>query len=369
MNCPKPSNVLRITSSRLEDYHDEDVPFTDLSVRNIALPLECVTDTLAIKYCAMLELVLNDDDDNDTTITAALKTRFDDLPIHKLCYYQSYHNNETTMQHLKRAINPWTTRPLGQPNPTGKQQDCLGMTPLHILACSTKQNIEMYRLLIEKYPESLIMKDKWGDIPLLYAIWCSASTEVVELLVESYKSNHREFVFDWSGMLLTMAKRNVPLVNIQKLINTQLKYFPDQSYDIKPVVTELATCNEHGFRSLSYAYASDETFRYLLRISISKRLDSLSIRRWCEELENSIDAVRKNGRDRDTQSVYDMLATYESIKEGTPVLELALWKAKINEDRNKRARVDSDVSYKEQCRVNCGADIVIRNVLPFLMPK
>ena len=67
--------------------------------------------------------------------------------------------------------------------------------------------------------------------------------------------------------------------------------------------------------------------------------------------------------------MYDTLATYESIKEGTSVLELALWKAKIDEGRNKRARVEGDDSYKDRCRVNSGADIVIRNVLPYLLPK
>ena len=105
-------------------------------------------------------------DEDEETITDALQNRFDDLPIHKLCYYQSYHDNETTIQSLKREINPWTTKPPGKLNLTGKEQDCLGMTPLHILACSTKPSIEMYRLLIEKYPETLIMKDKWDDIPL-----------------------------------------------------------------------------------------------------------------------------------------------------------------------------------------------------------
>ena len=88
------------------------------------------------------------------------------------------------MQSLKREINPWTLQPPGQLNTSGKQQDCLGMTPLHILACSTKPTIEMIRLLIEKYPETLLMKDKWGDVPL-YALWCNAPAAVIDLLVES----------------------------------------------------------------------------------------------------------------------------------------------------------------------------------------
>ena len=74
-------------------------------------------------------------------------------------------------------------------------------------------------------------------------------------------------------------------------------------------------------------------------------------------------------RERDTQAVYDRLAAYEIAKEATSVLELALWKAKIDESRSKRTRVDSGMSYRDQCRINSGADIVIRNILPFLLPK
>ena len=80
------------------------------------------------------------DKDMDT-ISAALRHRFDDLPIHKICYYQSYHGTETTMQHLKRQINPLKSSP-GQLNVSGKEQDCLGMTPFHILACSPNQQLK-----------------------------------------------------------------------------------------------------------------------------------------------------------------------------------------------------------------------------------
>ena len=39
------------------------------------------------------------------------------------------------------------------------------------------------------------------------------------------------------------------------------------------------------------------------------------------------------------------------------------------QNKLKRARVDGEVSYRDQYRINCGADIVIRNVLPYLLPK
>ena len=60
-------------------------------------------------------------------------------------------------------------------DPTGTQQDCLGMTPLHILACSTVDDLSLYQLLIEKYPEGLITEDRFGALPLLY-IYCGDAT-------------------------------------------------------------------------------------------------------------------------------------------------------------------------------------------------
>ena len=338
------------------------------ALRNIAVPSNCELYVDLLETCTNLGTVFPDDD-NDT-ITDALQHRFDELPIHKICYYQSYHDTETTMQSLKREINPWTFKLPGQLNTTGKEKDCLGMTPLHILACSTKPTIEMYRLLICKYPETLVTKDKWGDIPLLYAIWCGAPLEVIDLLVEGYKTLHPDSIFDWSGMIQTLAKRNVPLDIVKRLVTTQQNSFPDQKYDMQSMVMELATYDANR-ASLYEPYTYIETFRYLFQVSIRKRLDSLGIKKWREDLGDIISTFPKgaNKREEGTKALYDRLDTYESIKEGIPVLELALWKAKLDGGRNKRSRVEGNDSYKEQCRINCGADIIIRNVLPYLLPE
>ena len=61
------------------------------------------------------------------------------------------------------------------------------------------------------------------------------------------------------------------------------------------------------------------------------------------------------------------------VKEGITLLELALWKAKLGEKeeyateegKTKMAKVDAESTRKER-RITCGADIVIKNVLPFL---
>ena len=63
---------------------------------------------------------------------------------------------------------------------------------------------------------------------------------------------------------------------------------------------------------------------------------------------------------------------FRYVKEGITLLELALWKAKLDEKeessvegRTKKAKVDADSARKEG-RITCGADVVIKNVIPFL---
>ena len=63
---------------------------------------------------------------------------------------------------------------------------------------------------------------------------------------------------------------------------------------------------------------------------------------------------------------------YRYVKEGVSLLELALWKAKLHEKeesseegKTRKVKVDSKSARKER-RITCGADIVIKNVLPFL---
>jgi len=352
-------NVTKVLAGRGEIFMKTN------SLRNIALPPECtIVDKDLWGKCKDLKVAFPDTngEDIDDTISVSLLHRFDDLPIHKICYYQSYNN--MALDQLNNSTEIKISQRRSKINPTGKQQDCLGMTPLHILACSTKPTIQMYRILIEKYPETLIMKDKWGDVPLLYAIWCNAPTEVLDLLVESYKKLHPDYEFDWSGMIQTLSKRYARLLIIQKLISTLQNSFPHQECDLQQVVTELAS-----LVVFNNQITDIETFRCLLRASITKRLDSLAVGKWRVELENDIHGIREViGRREDTQAVYDKLDVYVSIKEYTSVLELALWKAKIDEGRNKRARIDSGVSYRDQCRINCGADIVIRNALSYLLP-
>jgi len=160
---------------------------------------------------------------------SALKSRFNKLPIHRICYYQSYSPLEVTLGELKKAMAPrWPRKELNQ---SGKQQDCLGMTPLHILACSKRHHIELYQLLIEKYPQNLISEDAWGDIPLVYALWGNAPTEVVNLLVDSKRRHFPNQIIDGKTIIATLCNGNAPMENIKKAIELEALHasFPSPS--------------------------------------------------------------------------------------------------------------------------------------------
>ena len=358
------------------DIYDDDTGAVLDNLRNITLPSECSTEGRILRGCKDIKKAFGVADDgygawgdgNDivSDISAALKNRFDNLPIHKICYYQSYHDTETVLGDLKRGMDT-----------TGKHQDCLGMTPLHILACSTKQDIETYRLLVGECPETLIVKDKWGDIPLLYALWCGVPDEIIDFLVESYKSNYPDHEFDWSGVLVSLAKVHVPLSSLQKLINIQQSIFPDQMFDMQTVVMDLAAhATENMFSKNATSHIS--TYKYLLRISMSGRLGTLKNvgNEWGAKLEEVINDFPDMAMSREhyTKWMYAKLEN-ELLKEAASVLELSLWKKAIddsfasgnseNDSQKKRTRDGVGVQ-RSQCRINCGSGIIIPGVLSYL---
>jgi hypothetical protein len=104
----------------------------------------------------------------------------------------------------------------GDVDPTGFEVDCLGMTPLHILACSTVQCLEVYQLMVELYPDNLIVEDAWGAVPLLYVIWGDAPSEIVSFLVNSYQSLFPNHEFDWNDMVITSSCRSASVGGVNR---------------------------------------------------------------------------------------------------------------------------------------------------------
>jgi hypothetical protein len=123
---------------------------------------------------------------------------------------------------------------------------------------------------------------------------------------------------------------------------------------------------------------------------IHKTVASLHLESWRDEMNEEIQRINQllfndypNEKASMTvqwiQSVIGKIDHYKAehrvlLKEATALLELALWKAKLDcendadseeESATKKMKMDPD-SAKKAARVTCGADIVIKNILPFL---
>lgn len=336
--------VTRISSSADDD--NSAMEYNNL--RNIAFPVGCIVDASILeKFNSLVDL-------------RDLQHRFDGLPVHEICYYHSYRDAATVVKSLKREISQLTSK-------TASHQDCLGMTPLHILACSTKHDLEMYQLLVGKLPEYLIVEDKWKGIPLLYLFWCNAPKEIIHFVVESYKAIYPQYDIRCESMIFAMANALSPISYIQNLLNTHQQYFPEQMFDMETLVLALAESNIHQ-AIFNKQRINRELIRLLLKFGIQKRLDSLNNRKWHAELEEDIRLLptKVNAAEKCIKDLYDKLSSFERIKEATSLLELALWKVNITGSCHKKTRINNEASYRNQCRLDCGAEIIIHNVMPFL---
>ncbi|KAL7527089.1 hypothetical protein ACHAXR_001794 [Thalassiosira sp. AJA248-18] len=275
--------------------------------------------------------------------------------------------------------------------------DCLGMTPLHILACSTKQYMEMYQILIRSYPGYLITKDVWGDLPLLYALWGRVPLEVVQFLAKSMKEYHGTYLIDWEKMLETFCIGLAPIACVEYLIETNRSIFQRQKLqdvDWNNMVRLLCTKGKaseehvHQFISLyrdafpggkldlevvSLELARKEKFGFKpfwLRIGISERLSLLDKEEWLVEFESLIERCPTGSSERIVRErvelmkkILNKLAMYETVAQMW-VLELALWKAKIG---SSAANISQSKSCRSHCQVTCGADVIVPNVMEYLV--
>ena len=125
---------------------------------------------------------------------------------------------------------------------------------------------------------------------------------------------------------------------------------------------------------------------------VHKTVASLHLERWRNEMMREINRINQvlptTNSDENTEatiqqwirSVIRQIGHYKTehkalLKEATTLLELALWKAKMDEKEEdlgevkaKKAKIDVQ-SKRSKRRITSGANIVIKNVLPFLELK
>jgi hypothetical protein len=102
-------------------------------------------------------------------VLAAAKNRFDGLLIHKLCYYQGS---------LKSSLrNPSEQVIEIDPNESNKKKDIFGMTPMHIIALSSKPNLKFLEARAYKVEDILESRDAYDNSPMYY--FCKNEGQII----------------------------------------------------------------------------------------------------------------------------------------------------------------------------------------------
>jgi hypothetical protein len=334
-------------------------------LRNVAIPPDAVIDNNIFDEATDLLLLFG----SRAEMIRELQHRFDHLPIHCAVYYQSYH--QEVLQNLIAAILR------GELDLTGNEQDCLGMTPLHILACSSVHNLEVYRTIVENYPSNLTTEDGWGATPLLYAFWGGAPTEIIQFLLESYQLLYPGYVFNWTMMVETMGRCDTPKERIENLLHVKHMHFQDQSLNWVYLLNKLAEPFNCAFSEVPFR----ERMRFLFTCGMSDRVKTLAFKLWRDHITRIIQTSNFQCN-RDNRSILREIRAkldhfedeLPKLKEATTILELALWKMKMSKNghqdratKSQQKMTADDSSIRIQNQVTCGADVVIGHVLPFLI--
>ena len=233
-------------------------------------------------------------------------------------------------------------------------------------------------MIVENYPANLITEDRWGALPLLYAFWGTAPSEIIQFLLESYHSLYPNHEFNWTMMVETMG-RHTPKKSIENLLRVKQMHFPEQPIDWEYLLIDFA----QPFKFHTPGVLFQEQMCFLFISGMSDRVEALAFKVWRDFIINMIhtaDFASWGGNQHIILRIRAKVAQFEGkipkLKEVTRILELALWKMRMDEKSYRRnmtrsicqMKMTSDESdIRRQCRVTCGADVVIDLVLPFLI--
>ena len=152
---------------------------------------------------------------------------------------------------------------------------------------------------------------------------------------------------------------------------------------VYPAVTFVSRKDVWGNQAVDYLIQyespeSDAMANQLLQIVLTDRIKWLGLETWKANLMNETQDFPKgcsgvDFRERRLEMIYSELAKYERL-EILSLLEMVLWSMQIDENfsgrwkgksRRKKIKTSNDID-RQSCRIKCGAEIIIINILPFL---
>ncbi|EJK46206.1 hypothetical protein THAOC_35139 [Thalassiosira oceanica] len=230
-------------------------------------------------------------------------------------------------------------------------------------------------------------------------MYSGASGEVLNFLMKFHSNRHWRACFDlplpvdvegvdWHHVIEFLAMNNASRDRIDNSLAALIAHGWDSGVDWKDLLLKLVAPVKSSPERFANAYTLSSLAgwaRYLLVEDWSVDF-RIGIKKWREGIINDPIFFRSNiygrpvlGTNVQLEAMFRQVDQYEAMCDELAaqlsVLELAVWKARMETstlatDRmrrrcKKRSRED-EATFRHQCRVDCGAQQVIQNVLPFL---
>eukprot|EP00980_Cylindrotheca_fusiformis_P018089 scaffold5807_cov54-Cylindrotheca_fusiformis.AAC.2 len=150
-----------------------------------------------------------------------LKVRFLELPVHKLCFFQSYHHLQENLVELKNALKD---------DPTSiSKKDALGKTPCHILSLSLAPQLALFQVILTGGNASdLLLKTKDNSGSTAMDCLCSNPTTesraVLQALLYPAFANRLYWLGEgrWKTAMMEAVARPVGREPSSKLASVQM---------------------------------------------------------------------------------------------------------------------------------------------------
>jgi hypothetical protein len=156
-----------------------------------------------------------------------IKGRCNDQSLNGICYNYNPMYGDPQVDSFIHKVGRFPLQEL-------EGQDCLGMTPLHILMCSGRDcDVRVIKFIVEKCPHTLLTKDRWGEVPLVYALLGNSSLEVINFILEMHSKRWQSLPFDFGDMLIRMLppRRRFGTQFVRDVIRLQRIHFADHFVD------------------------------------------------------------------------------------------------------------------------------------------
>ena len=238
---------------------------------------------------------------NDKEITLELiKGRFDEMSLHRLC--NNYNPALGTQAEVQARCESFIQVVNQYPVKEFQRRDCLGMTPLHILLCSY-YDMRVIQCMIEKCPDAMLIQDKWGELPLKYALLGKASVAVINFLFMTHSKRWGALPFDFSDIIQWLARLGKPAQFVKDVIWLQRTHFPSLVVDWQEIVAQ--SLSQHDTNGIPIG-----TFRVFVEASLSVRPYYCMSEEHCIEVDTRIDEIKYRHRVNDYEEICEMVTRY-----------------------------------------------------------